>query len=97
MNQEIIWSTEGHSLKSVARCLSLVARASSFRGEEEEVRKSYCVNSIALWILRFFFTIYHIRYTTYEHSDGRNCPEVFIDKKQDYANILSAKIHFRAW
>jgi len=26
----------------------------------------WCVNSIALWILRFFLTIYHIRNTIYE-------------------------------
>jgi len=33
------------------------------------------------------FTIYHIRYTRYENGDGRNCPEVFLDKKVYYNSI----------
>ncbi len=28
-----------------------------------------------------------IRYTQYENGDGRNCPEVFLDKKVYYNNI----------
>jgi len=40
--------SEGYSLKSVARCLSLVACIPSSRGEKKEVHKSYSVNSIAL-------------------------------------------------
>jgi len=40
--------------------------------------KKKCVNGIVLCVSEFL-TIYHIRYTTYEHSDGRNCPEVFLD------------------
>ena len=36
--------------------------------------------NLFLFCVLEFLTIYHIRNTIYENGDGRNCPEVFLDK-----------------